>query len=177
MTSNNIAKDSKIGTYFVINDKKISIYKFNNVKEFKTLGELSEMEDEDILSFIKSEREKLDVKDYQEHSDMLFSTKPVPYKIAIKTDATGNKTVAEQISADFEFDSKGDGTLFKYNFTMNSIMYLIYSQEYVGFEVGYKWNDPYEDDSRTRILRKRKSENDLILMDEPTTEGIEVDGE
>lgn len=54
-------------------------------------------------------------------------------------------------------------------------MYLIYSQEYVGFEVGYKWNDPYEDDYRTRILRKRKSENDLILMDEPTTEGIEVD--
>lgn len=148
----------------------------DNKENFKTLGELTEMTDEDILSYIKSEREKVDVKHHQENANLLFSTKPVPYKIAIETDATGNKTVAEQISADFETDSDGDGLLFKYNFTMNSVMYLIYSQEYIGFEVGYGWNDPNEKDYRTRILRKRKSENDLILMDQPTTEGIEVDG-
>lgn len=111
--------------------------------------------------------------DYNKNKAILtYSTKPVPYKLAIKTDATGNQTVAEQISADFEKDSEREGYTFNYNFTINSVLYQIYEQKYLGFEVGLKWNDPFDSNDRTRLIRKRKSENDLILMDEPTTEGI-----
>lgn len=176
LTEGEFTKDTKVESIYLINDKKISPYELNVRSEIKTIGELSKMQDDDIISYFKEGREKIDLSFYEGRKASLFSTDPVSYKIKIKTDASGNNTAAEQISADFEKVKNGNGYVFKYNFTADSINYLIYDQEYLGFEVGFKWDDPWKEDYRTRMLRKKKSENDLILIDEPTTEGIEVDG-
>lgn len=170
-----VDKDTKVRDFYVFNDGKVSIYEVSTHDSRKTLGELSNMSDEEVMSYFKEERSKVDLAAMEETLSRVYSTEPVPYKLNLTTDSTGNSVMSETISADFLIDAQGEGDSFIYTFSSsNAAQYVIYQQEYIGFNVGYRYDDPFED-SDGFLIRRRKSENDMILRDTLDTEGVTID--